>query len=86
MRSKHPSRQASFKELKRLITSTPILVQLNQNAPFRLETDASNYATGVVLSQLCNDGKWHPVGFTSKGLDAAKRNYKVHNKELLSVI
>ena len=26
------------------------------------------------------------VGFTSKGLDAAKRNYEVHNKELLSVI
>src|SRR5882724_1660827 len=78
--------QASFEELKCLITSTLILVQLNQNAPFRLETDASGYATGVVLSQLCDDGKWHPVGFTSKGLDSAERNYEVHNKELLSVI
>ena len=28
----------------------------------------------------------HPVGFTSKGLDAAKRNYKFHDKELLLVI
>src|SRR5882724_2060314 len=78
--------QASFKELKRLITSTPILVQPNQDAPFRLETDASGYAMGVVLSQLCDDGKWHLIGFTSKGLDAAERNYEVHNKELLSVI
>ena len=38
------------------------------------------------MSQLRDDNKWHPVGFTSKGLDAAKRNYKVHNKGLLSVI
>ena len=68
--------QASFKELKRLITSTPILVQLNQDTPFRLETDASGYATGAVLSQLCANGKWHLVGFTSKGLDAAKRTMK----------
>ena len=78
--------QASFEELKCLITSTLILVQLNQNAPFRLETDTSSYATGAVLSQLCDDGKWHPVGFTSKGLDSAERNYEVHDKELLLVI
>jgi len=38
------------------------------------------------LVQLCDDGIWHPIGFTSKGLDAAERNYKVHDKELLSVI
>src|SRR5882724_6647494 len=78
--------QASFKELKHLITSTLIMVQLNQDVPFQLETDASGYATGVVLSQLGDDGKWHLVSFTSKGLDAAERNYEVHDKELLSVI
>jgi len=38
------------------------------------------------LSQLCKDDKWHPVGFTSKSLSDAKRNYEIHNKELLSVI
>jgi len=32
--------QEVFKELKHLITSTPILVQLDQNVQFRLETDA----------------------------------------------
>ena len=67
--------QKPFKELKQLITSTPILVQPNQEAPFRLETDASGYATGAVLSQLSKDGKWHPVGFTSKCLNLAERNY-----------
>ena len=78
--------QRSFEELKWLITSTPILVQPNQEAPFRLETNPLEYATGAVLSQLSEEGKWHPVGFTSKGLDSVKRNYVIHDKELLSVI
>src|SRR5882724_2182921 len=66
--------------------STPILVQLDQNAQFRLETDALGYTSRTVLSQLCNDGKWHPEGFTLKGLDTAERNYEIHDKEPLSVI
>src|SRR5882672_10722492 len=79
-------KRKAFEELKQLITSTPILVQPDQSAQFRLETDASGYATGVVLSQLCEDDKWHPVGFTSKSLSSAERNYKIHDKELLSVV
>src|SRR5467141_3415344 len=76
----------AFEELKRLITSTPILVQPDQSAQFRLETDASGYATGAVLSQLCEDEKWHLVGFMSKSLSSAERNYEIHDKELLSVV
>ena len=73
-------------QLKHLIPSIPILVQPNQEVPFRLETNALGYATVVVLSKLCDDGKWNPVGFMPKGLNAAERNYEVHDKELLSVI
>src|SRR5882724_9682954 len=50
----------AFEELKRLITLTPIFVQPDQDAYFQLETDG--YAMGAVLSQLCEDDKWHPVG------------------------
>jgi len=39
-----------------------------------------------IVSQLCKDEKWHPVGFTSKTLLDAERNYEIHDKELLSVI
>src|SRR5467141_4042313 len=76
----------AFEELKRLITSTPILVQPNQSVQFWLEMDTSGYATGAVLSQLCEDDKWHPVGFMSKSLSSAERNYEIHDKELLSVV
>ena len=53
---------------------------------FILETDASAYATGAVLSQLCDDEKWRPVGFVSKSLSDAEDNYAIHCKELLPVI
>src|SRR5882724_4563692 len=78
--------QKAFEELKRLITSTPILIQPDQIVYFRLETDTSGYATGAVLSQLCEDDRWHPVGFTSKSLSSAERNYEIHDIELRSVI
>ena len=42
--------------------------------------------TRAILSQLHNDEKWHPIGFTSKSLSPAERNYTIYNKELLSVI
>ena len=48
--------------------------------------DASAYATGAVLLQLCADNKWRPVGYMSKGLSDAEQNYAIHDKELLSVI
>ena len=39
-----------------------------------------------MLSQLCDDEKWHPISFTSKSLSPAERNYAIYDKELLSVI
>ena len=58
----------------------------DQTKCFGLETDASPYATGAVLSQLCDDGKWRPVGFVSKSLSETEGNYAIHDKELLLVI
>jgi hypothetical protein len=78
--------QEAFERLKEKVTSAPILVQPDVQRPFKLETDASDYATGAVLSQLCEDEKWRPIGFLSKSLNDAERNYQVHDKELLSVI
>jgi len=46
---------------------------------FKLSTDTSDFATGVVLL-------WHPVAFFSKSLDIHERNYKIYDKELLAVI
>ena len=51
-----------------------------------MEIDASDYATGEVLSMECENGRWRPVAFLSKSLNKTERNYKIHNKEMLVVI
>ena len=79
-------KQKAFEELKQLITSTPILMQPDQDMQFQLEMDTSRYATGAILSQLCKDDKWHSIGFTSKSLLSAERKYEIHDKELLLVM
>jgi len=53
---------------------------------FRVEADASNYATEGVLSMKCSDDKWRPVAFISKSLSDTEQNYEIHNKEMLAVI
>ena len=52
----------------------------------RVEADASDYTTGEVLSVKYEDGKWRPVAFISKSMNSTKRNYEIHNKEILVVI
>jgi len=53
---------------------------------FRIEADASNYATGEVLSMRCPDRLWRPVTFISKSFSNIERNYKIHNKEMLVIV
>ena len=48
--------------------------------------DTSDYATGDVLSMKCENGLWRPVAFLSKSLNETKRNYKIHDKEILAII
>jgi len=52
----------------------------------RVKADASDYATGGVLSMKCKDEKWRPVAFISKLLNAMEQNYEIHDKEMLAVI
>ena len=64
----------------------PVLAPVDFTRLLRVESDASDYATGAVLSMLCEDEKWHPCAFLSKGLNDVERNYDVHAKEMLGII
>ena len=46
-----------FDELKIIFTSRLVLAALDLDKEFRIEADASNYATGEVLSMKCSDKK-----------------------------
>lgn len=77
----------SFEVLKKAITSMPVLMLPQDSQPFKLEADTSDFATGAVLSQLnLEDNKWHPVAFMSKSMSETKRNYEIHDKELMAII
>ena len=77
----------AFTSLKKCITSAPILAMPNDQQPFRIKSDSSDFASGGVLLQLSkDDGKWHPVSFLSKSLSPVERNYDVHDKELLAIV
>jgi len=64
----------------------PVLAALDLDKEMRVEADASDYATGGVLSVKGEDGKWRPVAFISKSLNDTERNYKIHDKKMLAVI
>ena len=79
--------EQAFQSLKLAFTTAPILRIPDDENPFRLETDSSDFATGAVLSQLApEDNMWHPVAFYSKSLGVHERNYKIYDKELLAII
>ena len=78
--------ERAFEELKRKFTQELVLVMLDLDKKMRLEVDASDYATGGVLSMEGEDGKWRPVAFLSKSLNETKRNYEIHDKKMLAII
>ena len=69
-----------------IFTTRPVLAAPDLDKEFRMEADASNFATGRVLLVKCKDKLWQPVAFISKALNKTERNYKIYNKEMLEVI
>jgi len=78
--------EKAFKELKERFTKEPVLAAPNIDKKMRIKVDASDYAMGDVLSIECEDGLWRLVAFLSKSLNKTKRNYEIHDKEMLAII
>jgi hypothetical protein len=81
-----PEQQRAFEQLKEAVAQEPCLAHANLDYPFRLETDASEFAYGAALSQKQADGKWHPVAFMSKAMLPAERNYDTYDREALGIV
>jgi len=72
--------------LKEKFTKELVLAALDLDKKIRMEVDASDYATGGVLSIEGEDGLWRSVAFLSKFLNETERNYEIHNKKMLAII
>ncbi|UTT94608.1 hypothetical protein NDA17_004522 [Ustilago hordei] len=77
--------QQAFHKLIQAFTSAGVLQHFDYHLPTRLETDASDFAIAGVLKQE-HEGRWHPVAFYSRKMSSAKKNYEIHDKELLAVV
>jgi len=69
-----------------VFTTEPVLAIPDIDREMRVEANASDYATGGVLSLKYEDSKWRLVAFISKSLNAIEQNYEIHDKEMLAVI
>jgi hypothetical protein len=77
--------QDAFDEMKRRLTTAPVLCMPTEEDPYILNTDASDFAVGAVLSQLVN-GEERVVAYASKRLCRTEVNYCVTRRELLAVV
>jgi len=75
------SRDKAFQELKRRISTQPILRLPDVSQPFIVQTDASHVGIGAVLLQEDATGEQRPVAFTSRKLQPRESNYSTTERE-----
>jgi hypothetical protein len=75
------SQQKAFGELKHCLCSAPVLTLPDLQQPFEIETNASDYAIGAVLTQ-----HGHLVAYHSETLSDTVRKYPTYEKEMYSIV
>jgi len=76
----------ALNELKKWFTTAPILAHFGTQRPVIIETDTSDFALEVVLSQKDGKNRLHPVAFHSRKFQPVEINYEIHDKELLAIV
>ena len=68
-----------------MFATAPILKHFHPEIAVTVETDASDFALGRILSERY-DQRLHPVEFHSPKFTPAEINYDIHDKELLAIV
>ena len=77
--------QHAFETLKQLLVTASVLAYPTDEGDYVLDTDASNYAMGAVLSQVQN-GEERVIAYASQTLSHTQQNHCTTKKELLAVV
>ena len=80
-----PECQEAFTAVKRHLVTAPILTCPDFREPFCLQTDASAYGLGAVLTQVL-DGEERVIAYLSRSLSRQEQNYSTTERECLGVI
>ena len=78
--------ETSFRTLLDHICNPPVLKLPKLDLPYTVDTDASAYQVGCTLFQTHPDGKRYPLGYWSRTLQKAERNYSASERECLAVV
>ena len=88
------AQENAFQLLKQKMCTRPVLVQPDFDKRFYLQTNASGYGLGAVLSQegggqppnSTSKPKLHPLAYYSATFMSTERNYDIYERELLAVM
>lgn len=75
----------SFRKIKDCLVSAPILSCPDFSIPFQVQTDASAFGIGAVLTQHHGDGE-HVVAYISRSLTRAEKNFSTVERECLAIV
>lgn len=76
----------AFETSKKLLTSSQLLVHFDPHKKLVLSCDASAYGIGAVLAHQFSDGSEKPIGYASRTLSPAERNYSQIEREGLACV
>ena len=80
--------EKAFRKSKELLLSSDLLIHVHfdPSLPIVLACDASQYGIGAVLAHKMPDGTERPVGYVSRTLNEAEKNYAQLEKEGLALV
>ena len=80
-----PKTLEAFETLKQKCVQAPIMSFPDFKRLFLLQTDTSGKGLSMVLSQKQDDGRYHPITFTSRMMPETEQRYHSNRKEFLEM-
>ena len=82
----NPDRQAAFDQLKQELVSNRVMAPPRTDRPYKLYTDACDYAVGAILVQEDDKGVERVIQYISHALSSPQRRWATIEKEAYAVV
>ncbi len=79
------TQQQAFEDVKRELSTSPVLALFDPSRETTLSADASSYGLGAVLLQKQPEGEMRPVAYASRAMTPTELRYAQIEKEALAI-